>query len=112
MGGPNLQRSGNTGWRPVPGTGHMPTDMSPDGNGGYLWLNREGLHPGTGEAARPPTALDVPRLEGVPWFFVIDGLHSGLLIHTQWKWINDLVALACLLLTVTGLLRWWRQRWI
>ncbi len=110
MGGPNLVRGGEGGWRMAKGTGHMPTDISPDGEGGYLWLNREGLHAaGTGETIE---TAGLPRLAGVPWYFLIDGLHTGVLIHPQWKWINDLVALACLLLTVTGLLRWWRQRWI
>ncbi len=112
MGGPNLRRSAENLWRPVKGTGHMPTDITRDGNGGYLWLNREGLHSGIPEAPKLPAAHSFPHLEGVPWYFVIDSLHSGMLIHAQWKWINDLVALACLLLTVTGLMRWWRQRWI
>lgn len=112
MGGPNLQRSEGNGWRPVKGTGHMPTDITRDGNGGYLWLNHEGLQPGTSAARRLPAQHNFPRVDGVPWYFVIDGLHSGVLIHAQWKWVNDLVALACLLLTITGLMRWWRQRWI
>ncbi|HHJ15593.1 MAG TPA: PepSY domain-containing protein, partial [Gammaproteobacteria bacterium] len=112
MGGPNLQRNGDSGWRPVKGTGHMPTDISRDADGGYLWLNREGIHPDLSAGRILPAQHRFPRLEGVPWYFVIDGLHSGMLIHAQWKWINDVVALACLLLTITGLMRWWRQRWI
>ena len=112
MGGPNLQRHGDSDWRPVKGTGHMPTDISRDGNGGYLWLNREGLHPGLSATRALPAQHSFPSLDGVPWYFVIDGLHSGMLIHAQWKWINDIVALGCLLLTVTGLMRWWRRRWI
>jgi len=90
----------------------MPTDITRDGNGGYLWLNHEGLTSGTSAAQRPPPQHNLPRDDGIPWYFVIDGLHSGMLIHAQWKWVNDLVALACLMLTVTGLIRWWRQRWI
>lgn len=112
MGGPNLQRHKDSGWQPVKGTGHMPTDISRDSNGGYLWLNREGFHPGSSAARLLPAQHSLPGLEGVAWYFVIDGLHSGMLIHAQWKWINDIVALACLLLTITGLMRWWRQRWI
>ncbi len=112
MGGPNLQRHGDDRWRPVTGTGHMPTDITRDGNGGYLWLNHEGLTSGTPAAQRLPSQHNLPRYDGIPWYFVIDGLHSGMLIHVQWKWVNDLVALACLMLTVTGLIRWWRQRWI
>lgn len=112
MGGPNLQRRGNSGWQPVKDSGHMPTDISRDANGGYLWLNREGFHPDLSAARLLPAQHSLPALDGVPWYFVIDGLHSGMLIHAQWKWINDIVALACLLLTITGLMRWWRQRWI
>ncbi|MFQ5643346.1 MAG: PepSY domain-containing protein [Thiogranum sp.] len=112
MGGPNLQRHGDSGWRPVQGTGHMPTDISHDGNGGYLWLNREGFHPELSATRVLSARHSLPGRGGVPWYFIIDGLHSGMLIHAQWKWVNDIVALACLLLAVTGLMRWWRQRWI
>ncbi len=112
MGGPNLQRAGEGPWRPVPGSGHMPTDVSPDGQGGLIWLNRDGLHRGGNDVPYRETTAALPRRDGVPWFYVLDGLHSGALIHPQWKWVNDGVAIACLLLLVTGLLRWWRKRWL
>ncbi len=48
----------------------------------------------------------------VPWYFVIEALHSGLLFHAQWKWLNDLFAILAIVLVLTGLVRWWRVKWI
>jgi len=34
---------------------------------------------------------------------------NGLLIHPQWKWVNDLVSLMAMALCVTGVMRWIRH---
>ncbi len=110
MGGPNHVRSGER-WLPqTPGV-HMPTDVTRDSRGRLLWMTRTGLRLSTAKGDRP---LDtpVPELGYVPWYYVIEGLHSGMLIHPQWKWINDLIAVLALLLAATGLWRWWRVKWL
>ncbi len=56
--------TGEHGWRPVRGTGHMPSDISRDGNGGYLWLNREGLHPGLS----PPVQVAAAAIDNQPTY--------------------------------------------
>ena len=53
-----------------------------------------------------------PVTDYVPWFYVLDGLHSGVLIHSQWKWVNDFIAVIAIFLVITGLIRWWRKKWI
>lgn len=102
MGSPNLVSEDGGPWRPARHTGGMPSDISALPGGGWAWIGARG-----GAALAWP-----PASERVPWFYVIDGLHSGLLIHPQWKWVNDLFALAALALAVTGLLRWWRHKWL
>ncbi len=110
MGGPNHRwQSGR--WLPQPHGAHMPTDVTRDGQGRLLWKTREGLRLREGDGFRT-VAAGLPDLGYVPWYAVIDGLHSGLLIHPGWRWVNDAVALLALLLVGTGLWRWWRVKWI
>jgi hypothetical protein len=111
MGGPNMARQGNQPWHVAKDSGHMPTDITLDGQSNVIWKSRHGiLSPGLNSTHH--LKLNFPTLTYVPWFYVIDGLHTGLLIHSQWKWINDLVAVLAIFLVITGLLRWWRKKWI
>jgi hypothetical protein len=119
MGGPNYLGSSPearrpdqaVSWRPLPQGAPMPTDITRDADGLTLWKTPRGLKAWDGHTFQDyPAAL--PQLEYVPWFYVMDGLHSGLLIHPQWKWINDAVALLAVVLVVTGLWRWWRVKWL
>ena len=112
MGSPNFVQADNkSGWQKIKGHAHMPSDITVQGDGLLLktrkgvWLAR------SGENAIKQT-VQFPVIQYVPWFYVIDGLHSGLLIHEQWKWFNDLIALLAILLVVTGLMRWWKTKWI
>ncbi len=110
MGGPNhLWIDGR--WQVQPRGAHMPSDVTRDLHGRLLWMTREGLRYRTADGYRTETA-SLPPLEYVPWYAVIDGLHNGLLIHPQWKWMNDVFALLALLLAGTGLWRWWRVKWV
>ena len=110
MGGPNhLWIDGR--WQVQPHGAHMPSDVTRDPGGRLLWMTREGLRYRTADGYRK-VPVSLPPLERVPWHAVIDGLHSGLLIHPQWKWLNDAFALLALLLAGTGLWRWWRVKWL
>lgn len=85
---------------PAPAAGHMPSDVS-ELNADVIWKNPHGLHRTDGtelSAAMPPT-------DTVPLFYALDNLHSGLIFHAQWKWFNDLIAIAALLAMGTGLYR-------
>jgi len=110
MGGPNHVWADGR-WRPQPSGAHMPSDMTRDEQGRLLWKTRSGLRLRTPTGYRT-LATPVPELGYVPWYHVLDGLHSGMLIHPQWKWINDLVALLAVLLAATGVWRWWRVKWL
>jgi uncharacterized iron-regulated membrane protein len=89
----------------------MPTDITRDAAGQTLWKTPRGLKVWDGNRFQDHPA-SLPQLDYVPWFYVMEGLHSGLLIHPQWKWINDAVALLAVLLVITGLWRWWKVKWL
>lgn len=112
MGGPNFYKQGSNAWQVAKGSGHMPSDMSVGINGEWLWKSRHGVKVGNPRQGFKAMSLELPALSYVPWFYVIDGLHSGMLIHSQWKWINDLFALLAIFLVITGLIRWWNKKWI
>ncbi|MBI4829067.1 MAG: PepSY domain-containing protein [Nitrospinae bacterium] len=108
MGCPNYALE-NGAWRPVKGVGHMPSDVAAL-PAGRVWKSHAGF---TLETPGGMKKLDwpLPAAEGMPLFALVDGLHSGLIFHPQWKWVNDAVAALALVLTGTGLVRLWRKRW-
>ncbi len=117
MGAPNFVKRGDSNWRIVKGVGHMPSDVTLDGQGNTWWMTRQGIKVGKLAAAgfkSSPVQLpkQIAGQDYVPWYFVLDGLHSGLLIHPQWKWVNDVVSIMALFLVATGLIRWWRVKWL
>lgn len=113
MGGPNLYRESEmTAWRPVKGSGHMPTAMSWLSNDTWWVKTRDGLREGHIAHGFKTINMPFPQLDFIPWFYFLDGLHSGLLFHAQWKWINDLFAIMACLLVISGMIRWWNKKWI
>lgn len=56
--------------------------------------------------------LNLPKIDGVPWAVVFSKLHSGSLIYSEWKWVNDFFAFLAFVLIVTGAIRWWKKKWL
>lgn len=112
MGGPNMVKQGDDPWLPVKGVGHMPSDIAVDNENNWVWKSRHGLKSGNIQSGFSHKHINLALTDYVPWFYVIDGLHSGVLIHSQWKWFNDFIAVIAILLVITGLIRWWRKKWI
>lgn len=112
MGSPNFIKYDDTsGWHEVKGHAHMPSDITLQGSN-VLLKNRKGLWQVNTSLKAVKYALQFPSINYIPWFYVIDGVHSGLLIHAQWKWFNDLIAVMAMILVITGLMRWWKTKWI
>ena len=106
MGSPSyVKRDGGT-WQRLQQAGHMPSDASVLPGGGWLVKTRHGARM-TGASGKMPAPM--PPSPDATWFDIIDGLHSGLLIHGQWKWMNDLFSVAAVLLVLTGIPRVWRR---
>ena len=112
MGGPNYQQVDQDTWQRLPRGAHMPTDISLIRDGRSVWKTSRGVFVQDGNNKFTPLPVRLPQAGYVPWFYIFDALHSGVLIHVQWKWVNDLVALLALVLVTSGLIRWWRVKWL
>jgi hypothetical protein len=106
------QRLTPAGWRPVaPAGSHlaMASEVTPLGEGRYLWKHGAMLHPSDADGRETEgLTFKGPRAEIVPIYTLASRLHTGALIWKEWKWVNDAFALAGLVLIGTGLARWWR----
>jgi hypothetical protein len=111
MGAPNRVLQ-NGAWRIAKGSGHMPTDVSQYADGKWYWTNSKGVMKGS--ISEPYIKVDVsfPVMTGIPWYYVLDALHSGMLFTPHWKWINDVFAVLAVFLVISGLTRWWRTKWV
>jgi uncharacterized iron-regulated membrane protein len=86
-------------------------DASPAGDG-WLLKTSGGFHawrPG-GAAARMEIAS--PDTGGIPLDRFLTDLHGGLMIHPEFAWFNDAVALLAVTLSITGVIAWWKRKWI
>ena len=55
--------------------------------------------------------VKAPNEPGVPLFTWFLRAHMGTIFWSQWKWVNDVFSVAAVLLSFTGLVRWWRKKW-
>ena len=53
-----------------------------------------------------------PSDPGTPWFSWLLRVHMGTIFWSEWRWVNDVFAVLAVFLSVTGLIRWWRQKWM
>jgi hypothetical protein len=90
----------------------MPTDVTRYG-GRLLWKSSNKLY------VTDKNGNEIERLElnqpldpGTPWFTWFLRLHIGTIFWSEWRWVNDAFAILAVFLSVTGLVRWWRQKWI
>jgi hypothetical protein len=92
--------------------GFAPSDVTAF-DGGLLWRTGAKLVVTSLDGARlemiEPTNPDSP---GVPMFMWLRSIHTGALFWSEWRWVNDIFATLALFLIGTGLIRWWRQKWM
>lgn len=90
----------------------MPTDVTQVGDR-LLWKSGDKLF-ATDTEGRSLDSVEVkqPDDPGVTWFHWLLRLHMGTIFWSEFKWINDVFAILAVFLTVTGLIRWWRRKWI
>lgn len=106
------QRLTASGWKPLaPAGSHlaMASEVTPLGEGRYLWKHGAMLHLSDGDGRElSGHSFKGPSAEIVPFYTVASRLHTGAIFWKQWKWVNDVFAVAGLLLLGTGVVRWWR----
>lgn len=92
----------------------MAGDITRLGDGQLGWLLHGNIIAITDPSGQVRSQLELtqPQSDGVPWYYVLRQLHDGLIFWKHWKWLNDLFAVLAVTLVVTGLIRWWRVKWL
>lgn len=105
------QRLTASGWQPVaPAGSHlaMASEVTPLGDGRFLWKHGTMLHVAEADGRElPHQTFRGPHADTIPFYTIASRLHNGSIFWKEWEWINDLFALAGLALVGTGLVRWW-----
>ena len=103
------QMDGEPNWTRLLG----PTTMVSDGVllDSVLYLkNSRGFYRETTPGEFELTAMKSPKLKGATFYLFVVDVHTGNVIHEQFKWINDLVGALAMLLALSGPVLWWRWR--
>ncbi|MGB4781858.1 PepSY domain-containing protein [Candidatus Methylomirabilis sp.] len=114
-GGSYLKQQDEAGWLKLSDRhANMARDITRLGDGQIGWLHQGKTLVVTDRSGqvRGQMELTQPMEDGVPWYYVLSQLHDGLIFWKHWKWLNDLFAALATTLVVTGLIRWWRVKWL
>ena len=87
------------------------TDASRSGDTWYL-KNSRMISKGSLEDGFEPSGIAYPPLEGTTFFLFLADIHTGNIIHGEFIWVNDLVAIMAIILALTGPIAWWRRKWM
>lgn len=91
------------------------TDATRSGDTWYLKNSRmisKGALMGEGNSLFEPAGVPYPPVKGTTFFLFLADIHTGNIVHTQFIWFNDLVALMAIILAITGPIAWWRRKWM
>ena len=103
------QLDGRQDWTRLQG----PTTMVSDGVllDSVLHLkNSRGFYRETSPGEFELTAMKSPKLKGATVYLFVVDVHTGNVIHEQFKWVNDLVGTLAVLLVLSGPILWWRWK--
>ncbi len=53
-----------------------------------------------------------PPLQGTTWYLFLADIHTGNIIHGEFIWVNDIVAILAIILVITGPIAWWKRKWM
>ena len=87
------------------------TDASRSGDTWYL-KNSRMISKGTLEEGFAPSGVAYPPLTGTTFFLFLADIHTGNIIHGEFVWVNDLIALMAIILALTGPIAWWKRKWM
>lgn len=114
-GGSYLRQQDGAGWLKLSDRhANMAGDITRLGDGQIGWLHQGKTVVMTDRFGQVRGHMEItqPHVDGVPWYYVLRQLHDGLIFWEHWKWLNDLFAVLATILVVTGLIRWWRVKWL
>ncbi len=87
------------------------TDASRSGDTWYL-KNSRMISKGTLDTPFEPSGVAYPPIQGTTFFLFLADIHTGNIVHTEFIWVNDLVALMAIILALTGPIAWWKRKWM
>jgi len=129
----NLFRSGSNVFVGIGGTGQFVkpdgaeswTEIKLDGptlaitdaaRMGDVWYLKNSRAIYRGDLAGPESLTDskipFPPLTGTPFFLFMADVHTGNVFSGAWRWVNDAVAAVAIFLALSGLVLWWRRKWM
>ena len=106
-----FKKVGQEEWQSVKGPTRAISDMSQTGGLWHVKTSR-GVWSGTFTEGFELSPFQMPQLTGTPFFLFMADIHAGAIFHEQWKWVNDLASIAAILLALSGLIIWWRRKWM
>lgn len=110
-----LKQQDGADWLTLSGKhAHMAGDITRLDDGQIGWLHHGKTVAITDQSGQVHGQIELtqPQADGVPWYYILRQLHDGLIFWQHWKWLNDLFAVLATTLVVTGLIRWWRVKWL
>lgn len=102
---------GQSGWTKIEGPDRAVQSVTRANDEWYLKTSR-GIWSGSLGEDFSLTSFKMPILDGTPFFLFMADVHAGAIFHDQWKWVNDLVSVGAILLAFSGILVWWKRKWM
>jgi hypothetical protein len=98
-------------WRPLTGIATILSDALRLGDDWYL-KNSRGFNAGTFAGGFETAEIGYKPQSGATLYLFLIDIHVGLIIHPEFKWVNDVASILALLLAVSGPVLWWRRKWL
>lgn len=88
------------------------TDATRRGDTWYL-KNSRGISAGTLESNTfEATGIPYPAITGTTVYLFLADIHTGNIVHAEFIWVNDLVAILAIILVISGPITWWKRKWM
>jgi hypothetical protein len=87
------------------------TDAFQRGETWYIKMSRGIYAAPSLDATFEDSKIAYPAIAGTTFFLFLADIHTGNIFSSQWKWINNLVALLAVILTISGPIVWWKRKW-
>ena len=88
----------------------MPSDVTVSDEELYV-MNGPSVLRGSLDSGLAVTEFPLPNMDTTPLMLLMFDLHSGDLIHPNFKFVLDALAVGTVLMIITGPILWWRRKW-
>ena len=102
---------GSTKWNAIEKYKQKPWSIAPVKDG---WIIKSflGFYHRDYDGNEKKMDIKNPKVGGLPLFRFLSDVHQGDLMGEHWwKWINDYMAIATILLCFSGVISWWTRKW-